>query len=114
VQAGRPDRDCFSLTPAGEERFSAWLSAPTRGTARAVRVEFLTRLFFAGQVSEDYTSRLLQEQAVATRQDLEKLRLRQASVPPGQVINRLGLDLRVRQLGVFLVWLDQCEQQVLA
>jgi DNA-binding PadR family transcriptional regulator len=112
AQEKRPDRECFSLTPAGRDRFESWLFTPTRGTARAVRVEFLTRLFFAGQVSEDFASRLLQEQAQATRGDIENLRLRLASVPPGQIINRLGLDLRVRQLSVFLEWLAECEHQL--
>jgi PadR family transcriptional regulator, regulatory protein AphA len=113
TQEKRPDRDCFSLTPAGHERFEAWLYAPTRGTVRAVRVEFLTRLFFAGQVSPDTVSRLLGEQAGATSQDVRTLRLRLSNLPPGQVINRLGLDLRVRQLGVFLEWLSTCEHQLI-
>jgi DNA-binding PadR family transcriptional regulator len=114
AQAKRPDRDCFSLTSTGRERFEAWLRAPTRGTVRAVRVEFLTRLFFAGQISEDFVSRLLQEQAEATRLDVHNLRQRLALLPAGQMINRLGLDLRVRQLSVFLDWLDTCEQQLSA
>jgi PadR family transcriptional regulator, regulatory protein AphA len=114
VQEKRPDRDSFSLTALGRERFDAWLRAPTHSTARAIRIEFLTRLFFAGQISEDFVSHLLQEQADVSRADLENLRCRLASVPSGQVINRLGLDLRIRQLSVFLDWLDTCEQQLSA
>ena len=42
-----PARRCFQLTDAGRERFDAWLIAPTGSSVRAIRVEFITRLYFA-------------------------------------------------------------------
>ena len=44
----RPVRACYQLTEAGRERFEGWLYRPTPSSARAIRVEFITRLFFAG------------------------------------------------------------------
>ena len=109
LQEKRPDRAMLSLTDLGKTSFETWLYAPTSGSARAIRVEFLTRLFFASQIGEDACSHLLQEQAATTRRDLERLQKRLADIPPGQAFNRLGLELRIRQLVTTLEWLDSCE-----
>jgi DNA-binding PadR family transcriptional regulator len=112
LQEKRPDRALLSLTELGKNSFEIWLYAPTQGSARAIRVEFLTRLFFASQIGEDACSRLLQEQEAATRRDLARLQKRLAEIPSGQAFNRLGLELRIRQLVTTLEWLDSCEQSL--
>jgi DNA-binding PadR family transcriptional regulator len=50
-----PARRKFRLMSAGRRRFEDWLSAPTQPSARAIRVEFLTQLFFALAVSPAHT-----------------------------------------------------------
>jgi hypothetical protein len=89
--------------------FEAWLYRPTPGSARALRVEFLTRLFFASQMSEDLAPRLLEEQAAATRADLLDLSRRMEQIPASQPYNRLGIELRARQLTALLEWMDTCD-----
>ena len=108
-QKKRPARACFSLTPQGRACFEAWLYRPTPGSARALRVEFLTRLFFASQMSEDLAPRLLEEQAAATRADLLDLSRRMEQIPSSQPYNRLGIELRARQLTALLDWMDTCD-----
>jgi PadR family transcriptional regulator, regulatory protein AphA len=106
----RPGRSCFELTPTGRAAFENWLFTPTPSSARALRVEFLTRLFFASRIGGRLTSRLLQEQAAATREDLAGLNRRLEQIPAGQIYNRLGIELRIRQLFALLEWMDSCEQ----
>jgi len=104
-----PDRSCFTLTPLGKEQFKKWLAAPTPSSVRAIRIEFLTRLYFASQIDEDACSRLLQDQVAFTRRRVTRLQERLDMLPPGQTFNRLGLELRVRQLISTLEWLETCE-----
>ena len=42
-----PDKRLYHLTESGSGRFNEWLDSPTPASARAIRVEFLARLFFA-------------------------------------------------------------------
>jgi len=50
VQANRPPRHVYHLTPAGRETFLAWLHQPVSNT-RATSLEFLTApLFFPATV----------------------------------------------------------------
>lgn len=107
-QEKRPDRALLELTEPGKAAFEAWLYTPTPGSARAIRVEFITRLFFASNMSNDLCARLIQEQADAIRLDLEKLTKRVSALPPDQTFNRMGLDLRIRQLCSVLGWVEDC------
>lgn len=109
AQDRRPDRSVLHLTDAGRAQFESWLYTPTPSSARALRVEFLTRLFFACQIGEEVCARLLREQGEATRIDLERLKKRLDETPADEVFNRLGLGLRVRQLITMIEWLDSCE-----
>jgi hypothetical protein len=85
------------------------LYAPTPCSARAIRIEFLTRLFFATQIDQDLTSRLILEQSQAIDIALSGLEKRLAAVAPGQTFNRLALELRIRQLNSLRLWLETCD-----
>jgi len=50
-QKGKPDRNLYSLTPAGHERLKQWLSLPA--TPEVPRNELLLKLFFGQWVSEE-------------------------------------------------------------
>ncbi len=105
-QEKRPDRELLTITDLGKTEFETWLYTPTPGSARAIRVEFITRLFFASNLNEDLCSRLIQEQANAIRTHLELLDERLRAVPQDQIFNHMGLDLRIRQLISVLVWVE--------
>jgi len=103
-----PARRCFQLTAAGRERFEAWLVAPTGSSVRAIRVEFVTRLYFAQAFDRTLTGPLIDSQIDAVQANLARLQDTLALLPVEEPFNRLGLDLRVRQLTSILDWLGEC------
>jgi len=105
-----PARRPFRLTEAGLRRFEAWLGSTSGCSVRLVRVEFTTRLYFARQRGPEQVERLVEAQTAATRLCLERLQARLAEIPPEQVFNRLGLELRTRQMASVLDWLGECQK----
>jgi PadR family transcriptional regulator, regulatory protein AphA len=104
-----PARQMYHLTASGRQRLETWLNTPTGSSVRAIRVEFVTRLYFASMLGEHKTSQLLQAQFKEIRAGLKRLEGEMANTPPDQVYNRLGMDLRLRQLEAVLGWLKQTE-----
>jgi DNA-binding PadR family transcriptional regulator len=110
AQAKLPARRRLRLTSAGRQRFDQWLCATTGSSVRAIRVEFTTRLYFAYALDLALARRLLVEQAAETRAGLDRLTALLADLPSDQTFNRLGLELRIRQLESILVWLADCRR----
>jgi DNA-binding PadR family transcriptional regulator len=108
-----PARRRFHLTPAGEQRFNQWLHTPSRCTVRAIRVEFITRLYFARATSPELALHLVDVQVVETSAGLERLKTLLDDIPAEDTFNRLGVDLRVRQLASILEWLSYCRATIL-
>jgi len=107
--ANAPSRRCYHITPLGEDHFAAWLHTPTVSSVRVIRVEFMTRLYFAHQQAPDLAERLLLEQVDATRHSLAQ---QQAVLDQSRVeerFNQLGIALRVRTLAGVLEWLQDCQ-----
>ena len=107
-QVKLPARRRYRLTPAGQARFDSWLQTPTRSSGRAIRVEFTTRLYFAAAADPQLAWQVIDDQIAATQVGLNQLEHSLSEIPPGQVFNRLGADLRLRQLASILSWLNQC------
>jgi DNA-binding PadR family transcriptional regulator len=107
-QARLPRRTCYALTPAGRRRFETWLDTPTGCSVRAIRVEFTTRLYFAAQESQARAEALIDAQVAETQAGLGRLQSLLSELPPDQVYNRLGLELRLSQLAAVLGWLECC------
>ena len=109
-QAKLPARRRFQLTAAGRRRFEAWLQAPTGNSVRAIRVEFTTRLYFARAIEPDLARTLIDAQVAETRTGLARLQEMLGEIPEEQTFNRLGLELRIRQLTSILDWLAACRK----
>jgi DNA-binding PadR family transcriptional regulator len=107
-----PARRRFRLTSAGRRRFEDWLSASTEPSAHAIRVEFLTRLFFAAAISPANAQSVIEQQIASTQEGLAHLQTMLSDLPPDQVFNRLGLEFRVRQLTSVINWLADCKAQL--
>ncbi len=105
-----PARRQFHLTEAGRQRFDTWLHAPGGSSVRAIRVEFITRLYFASAISQQLAGRLIDDQIRQVRSGLATLETNLATTPTDQLFNRLGLELRLRQLETILDWLASCRQ----
>ena len=109
-----PPRYKFSLTPKGAEHFQSWLKLPSGSSGRAIRIEFLTRMYFAQQVNYELVRKLLDAQMAEVRSGLERLHAQRNQIPSNQVINALSLDLRIRQLSSILIWLEECAEKLTA
>ncbi len=107
-QPSLPARRRFRLTAAGRRRFETWLNSPAGHSARAVRVEFITKLYFAYAQSPEMARRVIDAQIDEIRAGLDRLDGSRAELPQDSVFNRLGLDLRIRQLTSILDWLAEC------
>ena len=108
-QPKRPNRRVFQLTDPGRARFENWMGTPTGSSVRAIRVEFITRLYFARLESPERAGRLIQVQMEETQRGLVQLCHKLDNIPDNQTFNRLGLELRVRQLSSVLEWLEYCK-----
>lgn len=109
TQEKRPDRSILYLSESGKNEFLSWLQNPTRSSSRAIRMEFLTRLYFASQMGKDVVEKLIKEQTSATQNDLQQMHERYDSITHEEVFSRLGLELRMRQIISILDWLESCE-----
>ncbi len=105
-----PARRVFSLTEVGRQRFEEWLNTPSGCSVRAIRVEFVTRLYFASLASLAAAHRLIDLQKGTVISGLGQLEAALSDIPAGQTFNRLGQDLRIRQLHSILDWLDDCHR----
>ena len=68
-----PARKRFRLTAAGRRRFEDWLSTATESSTRAIRVEFITRLYFACAISPASARTVIDQQIVSTQDGLVHL-----------------------------------------
>lgn len=100
----------LEITPAGRARFEAWLAAPTGSSVRAIRLEFLTRLYFVRLLEPPRIAPLLAAQIARVQQTVARLEATQAGLPADRTFGRLGLQLRIRQLRSVIAWLEECAE----
>ena len=101
-----PARKRFRLTAAGRRRFEDWLSTATEPSTRAIRVEFITRLYFARVISPTAARTVIEQQIASTQDGLTQLQAQLDELPSEQTFNRLGLEFRVQQLTTVIAWLN--------
>jgi DNA-binding PadR family transcriptional regulator len=105
-----PPRMEYTLTETGAQRLRAWLNEPRPAASiRRIRVEFLSRLYIARQLSlpTETLIRSQREACIARAAQLTAERDRAVST-----IDRLALDWQINQLEAALRWLDRCEAAV--
>jgi DNA-binding PadR family transcriptional regulator len=98
-------RKLLQLTVSGRRRFEDWLQTPSGSSVRAIRVEFITRLYFFQKYFPDKIPTILDAQSVEVKTTLTRLETRRKSIPPGQTFNRLSLELRIQELRSVRDWL---------
>ena len=103
-----PDKHLYHLTAPGKGRFDEWLDTPTPASARAIRVEFLARLFFAHGLDPEKPVVLIDEQQVEIASTITRLDRQMSTLSKSAVFQRLSLQLRLEQLRSCVVWLDDC------
>lgn len=103
-----PSRQMLTITTFGRERFETWLQTPTGSSVRAVRLEFITRLFFIHRREAQKIQAILDKQTIEVKKNLTRLEQTLENTPREQTFNRLSLELRVEQMKSLLEWLSTC------
>jgi DNA-binding PadR family transcriptional regulator len=105
-----PPRQLLKMTLQGRQRFLDWLDAPSGGSTRAIRMEFVTRLYFLEQYFPEKLMQAFDMQRVETRTHIQRLEKTLIDLPQDQIYNRMSLNLRLKQLKIVLEWLDDCQK----
>lgn len=104
-----PSRQLLHLTPQGCERFLTWLDTPSGGSTRAIRLEFITRLYFLNQYFPQKIVTAFDRQRVEAEAHIQRLEEMRDHLPEDQLYNRMSLNMRLEQLKAVLDWLDECQ-----
>jgi DNA-binding PadR family transcriptional regulator len=105
-----PPRQLLQLTVAGRRRFEDWLQTPSGSSVRAIRVEFITRLYFFQKYFPDRIPAILDGQSAGIQTALARLGTRRKSISTEQIFNRLSLELRIQELRSVRDWLIKCRK----
>jgi DNA-binding PadR family transcriptional regulator len=100
-------RQELQITRAGRRRFLEWLKKGCGTNARSIRLELLTRLYFARHHRPELEPDILARQLDEIGDDIARLRRALESISPEQTYNRLSLDLRLRQMELIQRWVQK-------
>lgn len=101
-----PPQRQFELTPAGRARLDSWMLKPASSSARAIRLEFLARLYFALRLNPRRAKALLTEQRRSVSETVTQLRHIAADAADAPDFARLAAELRLAQARAIQDWLD--------
>ena len=107
TEGATPPRRPLAITPAGRAVLAAWLDQPVSHT-RDVRLAFLLKLYFAERLTPAAVPALLAAQVAVTHESLARLANEWRALAdrgPGD-FQRLVVDMRLRQNGAVLAWLE--------
>lgn len=110
VQKKLPSRQLLRLTAQGRKKFLRWLNAPSGGSTRAIRMEFITRLYFIKMYFPEKITEAFDQQRVEAITHIQRLEKALAEIPEEQIYNRMSLDMRLKQLNLVLDWLGDCQK----
>jgi DNA-binding PadR family transcriptional regulator len=106
-----PPRQMLYMTQLGRKRFLDWLDTPRGGSVRAIRMEFITRLYFLRMYMPEKLTQSFDQQRSETTNNLRSLEKTYADLPGEQIYNRMSLEMRLKQLKAVLVWLDEYQKE---
>jgi DNA-binding PadR family transcriptional regulator len=110
AQEKLPSRQLLRMTPQGRENFLKWLESPSGGSTRAIRMEFITRLYFLKLYFPKRITKAFNQQRAEAKTHIQRLEKILAELPAGQIYSRMSLEMRLKQLKFVLEWLDECQQ----
>jgi DNA-binding PadR family transcriptional regulator len=105
-----PPRQELHMTVQGRKNFLAWLDTPSGGSTRAIRMEFLTRLYFMEMYFPEKIAPAFDQQRAEAKANIHRLDKTLSSLSNEQIYNRLSLEMRLKQLRLVLAWLDECQK----
>lgn len=99
-------------TRAGKTYFEFWLTSPSPCRPRTLRLEFLTRLYFANQLAPDTVPTMIEDQRNSVLKSLQRMQEKlqkpgkQDTADKGLDIKNLADDFTTTQLRSALEWID--------
>ncbi|MBK8021123.1 MAG: helix-turn-helix transcriptional regulator [Chloroflexi bacterium] len=111
-QERAPARHLFTITALGRKHLEDWLVRPTEPSVHAIRVEFLTRLYFVRTATPERVDPLFERQIVRIRDAAARMQAALDRLPDGETLNRWGLDLRIHQLTSVIDWLTRVREEI--
>ena len=105
-----PARQLLHMTLVGRRRFLDWLDTPSGGSSRAIRLEFVTRLYFMRAYMPEKIPQAFDRQRKEAEKHMKGLEKTLAELPEEQIYNRMSIDLRLNQLKAVLEWLDASQK----
>ncbi len=103
-----PPRQLLHITDLGRTRFLNWLETPSGGSTRAIRMEFVTRVYFLKMYLPEKLTSAFERQQSEIEIHIRRLETIHADLPAEQIYNRMSLSMRLKQLRLVLEWLDEC------
>jgi DNA-binding PadR family transcriptional regulator len=108
-----PPRQLLRITAQGRKRFFDWLDAPSGGAVRAIRMGFITRLYFLNRYFPQKVTAAFDRQMAEVEFHIKRLEKIIVDLPASQFYNYMSVEMRVRQLRAVLDWLDKNRKLVL-
>jgi DNA-binding PadR family transcriptional regulator len=107
-----PPRQLFSITESGKLRFEDWLDKPTKPSVHAIRVEFISRLYFMLLYNPQKVLHMITIQEEMVTNGLNQQEQYLKGLPDNQKYNQLALELRIKLLQSVISWLKQCSHSL--
>lgn len=107
LQEKLPSRQLLQMTDQGRKNFLEWLEATSGGSSRAIRMEFITRLYFLKMYFPKKISKAFDKQQAEVEDHIQRLKSDLANLPADQVYNRMSLEMRLKQLKFVIEWLEE-------
>ena len=110
AQEKLPPRQLLHMTEQGRKNFLEWLDTPSSSSTRAIRMEFITRLYFMNMYFSEKINRAFEQQRTEAETNVQRLEKTLSDLPSEQIYNRMSLEMRLRQLRLVLAWLDEYQK----
>lgn len=107
LQERLPSRQLLSMTEQGRARFLEWLDTPSGGSTRAIRMEFITRLYFLKTYMPEKLATAFEQQRIEAQAHIERLQTTMAGLPSEDILNGMSVRLRIKQLNAVIEWLEE-------
>jgi DNA-binding PadR family transcriptional regulator len=105
-----PPRQLLHITSQGRIHFLDWLDASSGGSVRAIRMEFITRLYFLNLYLPEKIPLAFDRQREEAASCIQRLEKTLAELSYEQTYNRMSLEMRLKQLKAVLEWLEECRE----
>ena len=107
-----PARQMLRITAQGRRHFNEWMDNISVNS-RSIRLEFLTRLYFARIYKPENVKQIHRAQLDEIRSSIDRLETLLAHLPPEQQFNQLSLDLRLRQMKLIQEWMSDVKLTII-